>query len=617
MSLASVNGPESREPTLGNDGFEPAPAIVKAAPDAIEGIIPDLRGRPKQDDKSTDQIMTEAVEVMNQESSADERHDIEHDSITSQNATRTSQNALRTASTSRLQPEDPKYFRQDLPAELKLLMEQWIIQHGTKEPLPCALHYSNWETWFKNDKGYDYDFRHINGTKVTPRVFKLGNFFGGYRRHAVIVAQGRNFDPCIIRFRKHIQSPYGVGLFYHVWKGIRAKGDDGFEPGIPILKGAPTAIDVMLEYFRSQPISGDIAKSLPPKRKQITLQNRKDVQQTSKREHENLTYYPTSRSTNDSTADVLPQKCEDLIEEWLRVHPEQGYGTLPCATASTDAFLNQGHVSGTPMVWKYKDGRSLQAQMYNLPLTSGPGKSLLRKRVIIVRGENFGPCIVAHKPGPDATSLKGAAKIWLGVSGNKHGFEPGVSVYKTYAGDKQPTNGPRVPTPPYKRSRADDSEDNSSSGPRVKRNRPDLDAIKHCSTIAAPNPQPKEGVSRGVSAVPLGTLRPHIMHNLVCLFYAPDKPTPRIRLFNVCDTPQKLFAQAKAGELFDPSKKSESGSRVLRIRFGKSTPTPLVVVEDDEDDFEALIEGVASCGWFTERKDGIGGSGSIEVRAAG
>lgn len=601
----------------GNDGFEPAPAIVKAAPDAIEGIIAKLRGRPTQDDKNADHIMTGAIEFMNEESSADERDDTEHDPITPQNATHTSNKALQTASTSRLRPDDPQYFRQDLPAELKLLMGQWIIRHGTKEPFPCALNYSNREKWFKNDKGYDYDFRHINGNKVAPRVFKLGNFLGGHEGKAVIVAEGRNFDPCILRFPRQLQSPYGVGVFYHVWKGIRAKGDDGFDPGTPILKGAPIAIDGMLEYFRTRPIPEDIAKSLPPKHRKITLQYRKDVQKTSKREQGNVTYYPTRQPTNDPIADALPQKCEDLIQEWLRAHPEQGYGTLPCATTSADTFLNHGHGSGTPMIWKYKDGRSLQAQMYNLPSSSRPGKSLLRKRVIIVRGDNFGPCIVAHKPGPDATSLKGAAKIWLGVRGNKHGFEPGVSVYKTYAGDKQPTNGPRVPTPPYQRFHADDPEDDSSSGPRVKRNRPDLDAGRHCSTLAAPNLEPKEGVSRGVSAVPLRTLRPHLMHNLVCLFYAPDKPAPRIRLFNACDTPQKLFAQAMAGELFDPSEKSKSGSRVLRIRFGKSTPTPLVLVEGDENDFEALLEGVASSGCFTERKDAIEGSGSIEVRAAG
>ena len=42
-----------------------------------------------------------------------------------------------------------------------------------------------------------------------------------------------------------------------------------------------------------------------------------------------------------------------------------------------------------------------------------------------------------------------------------------------------------------------------------------------------------------------------------------------------------------------------------------------MLVEDGGDDFEALLEGVASSGWFTERNGGIEGSGSTEIRAVG
>ena len=161
------------------------------------------------------------------------------------------------------------------------------------------------------------------------------------------------------------------------------------------------------------------------RQKKVTLQYSKGIQKASEREHGNVTCHPTVPPTNDPNADALPQECEDLIEEWLRAHPGQDYGTLPCATTSADNFLNHAHSSGAPMSWKYKDGRPLQAQMYNLPSYTRPGKAPKRKRVIIVRGKNLGPWIVAHTPGPNKTSLKGAAKIWLGVRGDKHGFETG------------------------------------------------------------------------------------------------------------------------------------------------------------------------------------------------
>ena len=568
------------------------------------------------DEEEAKRNATEVDEITNEDSSADERDDVDHDPIVSQKAMHTNRNVAEPAASYGLQPDDPKYIRQDLPVDLKLLMEQWIVQRGTKEPLPCALHYANWEKWFMNDKGYAYIFRHVNGDTITPRVFKLGSFLSGYDGKVVIVAEGSSFAPCLIRFRKQLRTSHGIGVLYHVWKGVKAKGDDGFDPETPIVKGAPDAINGILNHLRKCPVPDDIEMLRPRKHGKDTLQYCKTLQKTSKRERANVTYDPTKQPIVDSITYSLPKHCDDLINDWLRAHPEQDYGTLPCATGSPDTFLNQGHMSGTPMSWKYKDGRPLQAQMYNLPLSLRPGRAPLRKRVIVVRGENFGPCIVAHRPGPDETSLKGAAKIWLGVRGNKHGFENGISVYKTYSGDKQPTNGPRVPTPPYKRSRADDSEDDSSSQPLVKRYQPDLDASRHRSAIAPAKLHPEIVAPTRASFVPIATLRPHLLHNLVCLLYAYDKPTPRIRLFDACDTPQKLFAQAMAGELFESSQKAISGSRVLRVRVGKSTSTRILVVEDDEEDFDALLESVASSGWFSEQKDRIEGSGSIEVRAA-
>lgn len=91
---------------------------------------------------------------------------------------------------------------------------------------------------------------------------------------------------------------------------------------------------------------------------------------------------------------------------------------------------------------------------------------------------------------------------------------------------------------------------------------------------------------------------------------------------------QKLFAQALAGDLFDDSggapSKNGGGGRVLSIRFGgieKETDTfkTLLLVEEDEEDFEALVRAIKGRDWCVNGKSGdmVEGSGTVEVRATG
>ena len=208
------------------------------------------------------------------------------------------------------------------------------------------------------------------------------------------------------------------------------------------------------------------------------------------------------------------------------------------------------------MLWKYKDGRRLQAKLYILPLSSRPGSLQMRKRVIIVRGKDIGPRIVAPRPGADATVLKGAAKIRLGLDGgDQYGLEKGISVFNEYATGARVTNVPRIPTPPYDRSHADGSQQEKLSRPPTKRLRPDLDSFKYLSSAWPTQLKAAMAVPRKSSVMALLSLRPNLLHKLVCFFYASDQPAPRFRLFNACDTPQKLFAQATAGELFDPPRR--------------------------------------------------------------
>lgn len=54
----------------------------------------------------------------------------------------------------------------------------------------------------------------------------------------------------------------------------------------------------------------------------------------------------------------------------------------------------------------------------------------------------------------------------------------------------------------------------------------------------------------------------------------------------------------------------------MSIRLGGIVKSSkLILVEDDEDDFEALLEAAGATGWFSDDRESINGSGSVEVRA--
>ena len=123
------------------------------------------------------------------------------------------------------------------------------------------------------------------------------------------------------------------------------------------------------------------------------------------------------------------------------------------------------------------------------------------------------------------------------------------------------------------------------------------------------------------ASVPHSTdIREHAQNNVVCLFYSNRSPAPRVRLLSACDSVEKLFAQATAGELFEDGAKQLSKAKVLVARFGNTTgttQTKMAIVENDEEDFETLIKAIVEdTGWWTISKGAVRSSGTIEIRAA-
>ena len=123
------------------------------------------------------------------------------------------------------------------------------------------------------------------------------------------------------------------------------------------------------------------------------------------------------------------------------------------------------------------------------------------------------------------------------------------------------------------------------------------------------------------ATVPYSTdISEHAQNNVVCLFYSNRSPAPRVRLLSACDSVEKLFAQATAGDLFEDGAKRPSKAKVLVARFGNTTgtaQTKMAIVENDEEDFEALIKAIVEeTGWWTVSKGAVGSSGTVEIRAA-
>ena len=101
-------------------------------------------------------------------------------------------------------------------------------------------------------------------------------------------------------------------------------------------------------------------------------------------------------------------------------------------------------------------------------------------------------------------------------------------------------------------------------------------------------------------------------------------------MFGICDTVEKLFAQAMAGSVFsamqddDPkgtgkkTKGRSSAAKVLSVTLGGGGGgrKRIAVAEEDQEDFDSVVEAVAEMGWWSRGEQGeIVGSGTLEVRA--
>ena len=107
------------------------------------------------------------------------------------------------------------------------------------------------------------------------------------------------------------------------------------------------------------------------------------------------------------------------------------------------------------------------------------------------------------------------------------------------------------------------------------------------------------------------------MDNIVVMFrpYDPDA-RPRLRFLDDCETVHRFFAQASMAYVFPPEGRVRSGSKVLSASlsgFGGLVQEEVFVLEDDEEDFNVLIEALMARDWVGEAGV-LRGAGLLQVR---
>jgi hypothetical protein len=539
------------------------------------------------------------------------------------------------------EPEEPLMT---IPEEIRTLLHRWYSHRGSKQPPPCAIEHTQTKYLNTSKAGNTCVFTDRDGVRMKLSVCILPEFAdASAKRKYIIVAEGQGRGPFIIGFAGHRGS--NATFLYHIWKGLDTEDPDGWESVASIYKtadfhgGSVGELKSNLADFVSGGVFHDLDGDLNNYSSGIPVQGASQPYTVTASESTGRIMSYNIDSDRVADEDPLPQNIKQLIHQWCdRVGPSVKLESLPFATGNHSSTLTRTP-TGRPVVWEYKDGSKLTVSMYPLRETEfklGGGGD--KNRVIVAQGPNLEPSVIAYLH----TSSRGkqvSYRIWKGIGGDKDGFESGSSVKKIFPAKianvgktarkngAAPVNGGN-PLPRFQDAEPDVKSAESDPTPH-KRKRPDDDSDSILTTGQSPSKQlrTQDRNPPPITRPPPSAITEHIQNNTVFLFYSPSHKNPRVRLFSACNTVQKLFAQALAGDLFDDSegttpKGSPTGGRVLSFRFGGirkeiETSQNILVIEGDKEDFEALVRAIEARDWWTSGKseDLVEGSGAVEVRA--
>jgi hypothetical protein len=535
------------------------------------------------------------------------------------------------------EPDEPLMT---IPKEIRTLLNRWYSYRGSKQPPSCAIEHTQTKYLNTSKAGNAYAFTDRDGVRMKLSVCILPEFANASaKRKYIIVAEGQGRGPFIVSFVGHRGSNA-----YQIWEGLDAEDPNGWKNIASIYKttdfhgGSVGEPKSNLTDFVSDGVFHDPDGDLNNTSSGIPI---RDASQSytvtaSKSTGRIMSYNIDSDRVADENP--LPQNIKQLVHQWCdRVGPSVKLESLPFATGNHPSTLIRTP-TGRPVAWEYKDGSKLTVSMYPLRGTEFKLGGGDKNRVIVAQGPNLEPSVIAYLH-TGSMEKQASYRIWKGIGGDKDGFESGCSVKKIFLAktanvgktarkNKAAPVKKRNPLPRFQDAEPDVKSAKSDPAPH-KRKRPDDDPDSILMTGQSPSKQlrTRDRNPPSITRPPPSAITKHIQNNTVFLFYSPSYKNPRVRLFSACDTVQKLFAQALAGDLFDDSggtapKGSPTGSRVLSFRFGgirkvMETSKNILVVEEDEEDFEALVRAIEARDWWTSGKSGdlVGGSGAVEVRA--
>ena len=536
------------------------------------------------------------------------------------------------------QSPEPEPILAPIPKEIRTLLNRWYSHRVSKKPPPCAVDFAMVKDLNSRKAGGDCVFTYReSGTPLAICACVLPEFANGLPKEKYVIIAGQpGFGPHIIG------SPSGSATSYNIWEGLDATALDGWaaqasihrnvrshNSGTRKAKGQVT--DFAGEDGLDDSDDGSIAhfpehqaevSSSPEPEKNGVLGGR-EVSHAAKSEHV-------------VDENPMPESIQKLLNEWCD-QPGHSLESLPCATSTPNHTILRTS-GGRPVVWEHVNGEKLKINMY--PLEGARLKNGTQKNIVVAQGPSLKPCIIAYCRRGDQIDAV-TYRIWYGVGGDTDGFEIGCSVNKIFLpkAKQAPKPAPasdsvqvskRKSLSRFKKAATDERSVNVEPTTRT-RKRPSDELEPRLTTSQSPSKQLRTG-ERGSDALPRplpSAIKKHIQNNAVLLFCSQSSQTPRVRLFAACNTVQKLFAQAMAGDLFDDSggdgsRSSGSGGKVLTFRFGGARKVTeaaknVLVVEDDEEDFDALVGAIEAKDWWVAGKTGglVEGSGTVEVRAKG
>ena len=541
---------------------------------------------------------------------------------------------------SRVGRHDASPWLAEAPPQIQIILSKWFGVHG-RYPPPCA----GWaapQYMHVSTSGKTAIWLHTSGERMTPSMFQVPDLIDtqGLPTRRILVVQGPTKGPYIVAHTGGANldgAPEGVcgGSRFRIWLGVDSTDADGFEPGrASVWKGFAHNLGSKSNSHKS--LDQQLAKGLKP----------------------SGSHPAVPRGKIGTLADSIPEQLKSKLEAWMAKH---GRSYPPCTSHFPDRLLHHSS-TGATATWWHASGEQMKPQGYSVDSRASTASEASLKRIIVVQGPTRGPHIIRYYKSC-SNSEAVAYRIWEGVNhGDDLGLELGCSVFKVL-GNLSPTqedirrwqsgpvhtkgykidsvkSGRSHHTPAHWASKQDANLNNQTAlrprssiaapsqyvpstvseyrrphyphRPTVKRKRDDYDEADRESLLNSFMSPAAEKIPQPLS-VSSPELEDHLKNSVVLLFFPQSGGAPRVRLLGRCDSVQKFFAQALAGDVFLDG--GGPGTKVLALTFGGGQTKSRSLVEDDDQDFDDLITALKALDCWAMEDGFLQGSLTVEVRA--